>query len=48
MNPEPCFQFGPGDFVDADYMAPCPLVAKSSPFVGLKKKKEIPPADEGV
>ena len=35
MNPEPGFQSGPGDSVDADYMVTCLLVTKSSPPVDV-------------
>ena len=39
---EPGFQSGPGDSVDADYMAPCLLVTKSSPpSGGAQKKNEV-------
>ena len=31
MNPEPGFQSGPEESVDADYMESCLLVTKSSP-----------------
>jgi len=34
MNPEPGSQSGPGDSVDADKMASCLLVTKSSPPSG--------------
>ena len=38
-NPEPGFQSGPGDSVDADKMAPCLLVIKSSPPSGGIREK---------
>ena len=40
LRKEPGFQSGPGGAVDADYMAPCLLVTKSSPPSGggLRKK----------
>ena len=49
MNPEPGFQPGPGDSVDADKMAPCLLVTKSSPprWGGLRKKRgTFPPSPQ--
>jgi len=41
MNPEPGFQPGPGDSVDADSMAPCLLVTKSSPPSGGAQKSAV-------
>jgi hypothetical protein len=41
MNPEPCFQPGPGDSTDANWMEPCLLVAKSSPPRGGHRKMPI-------
>ena len=38
MNPEPGFQSGPGDSVDADKMASCLLDTKSSPPRGGSEK----------
>jgi len=38
MNPEPGFQSGPGDSVDADYMEPFLLVTKSIPPSGGSEK----------
>jgi len=44
MNPEPGFQSGPGDSAEADSMAPCLLVTKSSPpSGGLRKKNQSLP-----
>jgi len=34
MNPEPCFQSGPGVSVDANKMVLCLLFTKSSPPLG--------------
>jgi len=39
MNPEPGFQSGPGDSVDADKISPCLLVTKSSPPSGGGSEK---------
>ena len=39
MNPETGFQSGPGDSVDADWMASCLLVTKPSPPSGGGSEK---------
>ena len=39
MNPDPGFQSGPGDSAEADSMAPCLLVTKSSPPSGGGSEK---------
>jgi len=41
MNPEPGFQSGPGDSVDADKMASCLIVTKSSPPLGGGSENQL-------